>query len=70
MTRLRTLETLHLSTDGASYALKLRLDGGEALDVGLTPGQLRALVAAAERLTGAAAWSEPADGVDPWMAGP
>jgi hypothetical protein len=70
MAHLRTLEELHLSTDGATFALRLRLDGGESLDVALTPSQLNALIAAAERLTGPAIWSDPDADSDPWVKGP
>lgn len=70
MAHLRNLEELHLSTDGASFALQLRLEGGESLDVAMTPGQLNALVAAAERLTGSAAWTVHDDAGDPWRSGP
>lgn len=70
MTRLRSLEELHLTTDGASYALQLQLDGGESLRVVLTPAQLGALVAAAERLTGAA-WADLDDrDASAWVEGP
>jgi hypothetical protein len=71
MTHLKSLEELHITTDGASYALQLHLEGGESLSVALTPGQLNALVAAAERLTGASAWPDLDDReADAWLEGP
>jgi hypothetical protein len=70
MGHLRTLDEFHLSTDGATYALQLRLGGGECVDVAIPPGQLNALGAAAERLAGSAVWASHDEVGDPWREGP